>query len=319
MSHPPSPIPHPVIELDRTAPLPLAEQLVEAMRYEVASGKYRPGARLPSTREMGKRLDVSFHTVRKAYQRLAEEGLLDVRRGGGYTVLERQTLSKAERLERGAGVVEEGDPPSSSGLGLDEDEVEYVVQEGLQFVERPDGRRRLAFAAGYRELAESGAEHASAALQERVAAVVLSELGAAGALDGLVVPMAALRAVRAARPDAEIVGAAVEYPLDALERIARLGTGEALGLVTRFADAVAPLSDEVRARTGFAGPVSGLPVDADRRQLETVVRRSAVVAYTPQARRRVRPVLQRLGAAGLELAPSLAAGSLARVRSALGA
>ena len=305
-----------MIDLDRDAPLPIAEQLVEALRYEIGSGRYRPGERLPSTRGLGQQLDVSFHTVRKAYQRLAEEGLLDVRRGGGYTVLERQTLSKAERLERGAGVVEEA-IHKLVGLGLGEDEVEYVVQEGLQFFERPDGRRRLAFAAGYRELAESGAEHASAALQERVAPVLLADLGA-GALDGLVVPLASLRAARGALPDAEIVGAAVEYPLDVLERVARLGTAEPLGLVTRHADAVAPLSDEVRARTGFAGPVLGLPVDADKRQLETVVRRAAVVVYTPQARRRVRPVLQRLGASGAELAASLAPASLARIRDALG-
>ena len=78
-----------MIELDRDAPLPLAEQLVEAMRYEIASGRYRPGSGLPSTRVMGDQLGISFHTVRKAYQRLAEEGIVDVRRGGGYVVLRR--------------------------------------------------------------------------------------------------------------------------------------------------------------------------------------------------------------------------------------
>ncbi len=107
------------------------------------------------------------------------------------------------------------------------------------------------------------------------------------------------------------------YPLDVLERVARLGPGESLGLVTRYADAVAPLSDEVRTRTGFSGSVLGLPVDADRRQLETVVRQSALVVYTPQARRRVRPVLQRSGTPHAELVPTLAPASLARIRDAL--
>ncbi len=72
-------------------------------------------------------------------------------------------------------------------------------------------------------------------------------------------------------------------------------------------------------RTGFAGPILGLPVDADRRQLETVVRQSALVVYTPQARRRVRPVLQQRQAAAVELAPTLAPESLARLRDVLGA
>ncbi|MBC12224.1 hypothetical protein B1759_00885 [Rubrivirga sp. SAORIC476] len=305
-----------MIELDRDAPLPLAEQLVEAMRYEIASGRYRPGSGLPSTRVMGDQLGISFHTVRKAYQRLAEEGIVDVRRGGGYVVLERQTLSRAERLERGAGVVEEA-LHKLVGLGLNDEEVEYVVQEGLQFFERPGVRRTLVFAAGYRELAESGAEQAGAALQERVIPSLLTDLADLDTLDGLVVALPDLRTARRARPTAEIVGAAVEYPLDVLERIARLGPGESLGLVSRHADAVAPLSDEIRSRTGFAGTLLGLPVDADRRQVETVVRQSAFVAYTPQARRRVRPLLQRMETPNAEMVPTLAPASLARIRDAL--
>ncbi|WP_420457420.1 GntR family transcriptional regulator [Rubrivirga sp.] len=305
-----------MIELDRDAPLPIGEQLVQGLRYEIASGRYRPGSRLPSTRVLGDQLEISFHTVRKAYQKLAEEGIVDVRRGAGYVVVERQPLSRAERLERGAGVVEDA-LHKLVGLGLGDDEVEYVVQEGLQFFERPGTRRALVFAAGYRELAESGAEQAGAALQERVTASLLTELGTLAQVDGLVVALPDLRAARRALPDAEIVGAAVEYPLDVLERVARLGPGESLGLVTRWADAVAPLSDEVRRRTGFAGPLLGLPVDADRRQLETVVRQSDVVVFSPQARRRVRPVLQRLSTPHAELAPTLAPASLARIRDAL--
>ena len=306
-----------MIELDRDAPLPLADQLVEAMRYEIASGRYRPGARLPSTRALGEQLGISFHTVRKGYQKLAEEGVVDVRRGGGYVVVERQALSRAERLERGAGVVEEA-LHKLVGLGLSDAEVDYAVQEGLQFFERPGGARALVFAARYRELAESGAEQASAALQERVAPALASDLAGLDRVDGLVVPLPELRAARGLRPEAETVGAAIDYPYAALEHVASLGAGEALGLVTRWADAVAPLSDDVRRRTGFAGAVLGLPVDGERRQLDAVLRQAALVAYTPQARRRVRPLLQAAQTPHAELAPSLAPAALARLREVLG-
>ena len=307
-----------MIELDREAPLPLADQLVEALRYEIGAGRHRPGARLPSTRALGDQLDISFHTVRKAYQRLADEGLLDVQRGGGYVVVERQALSRSERLERGAGVVQDA-LHKLVGLGLSDEEVDYVVEEGLQFYERPGGARALVFAARYRELAESGAEQAGAALQERMSAALLSDLAGDDRLDGLVVPLPSLRAARQSRPQAEIVGAVVLYPLDVLERVARLTSGEAVGLITRHADAVAPLSDELRARTGFAGPLLGLPVDADRRQIETVVRQAELVVYTPQARRRIRPVLQKQDTPSVEIAATLAPESLARIRDVLGA
>ena len=307
-----------MIELDRDAPLPLADQLVEAMRYEIASGRYRPGSQLPSTRALAEQVGISFHTVRKGYQKLAEEGVLDVRRGGGYVVVERQALSRTERMERGAAVVEEA-LHRLVGLGLTDAEVDYAVQEGLQFFERPGAARALVFMAGYRELAESGAEQASAALQERVAPALTSDAGGLDRLDGLVVPLPGLRAARQALPDAEVVGAQIDYPFEVLERIASLGPGEPLGLVTRYADAVAPLSDDVRRRTGFAGSVLGLPVDGDRRQLDTVLRRSALVVFTPQARRRVRPLLQKAGTPHAELAPTLAPSALAGLRDALGA
>ena len=306
-----------MIELDRDAPLPLAEQLVEAMRYEVASGKYAPGARLPSTRVLGKQLDISFHTVRKAYQRLAEEGILDVRRGGGYIVIERQILSKAERLERGAAVVEEA-LHKLVGLGLDESEVIYVVNEGVEFFERPGGSRSLVFAASCRELAESGAEQAGAALQDRVVPVALKDLEGMTDLDGVIVPMPDVSRARRSAPEAEAVGTSLQYPLDVLERIARLGSSESLGLITRYPDGVAPLSDDIRRLTGFGGPLLALAIEADRLQVETVVRQAALVAFSPQARRRVRPILNRLGAASVEFAPSLATASLARIRDAFG-
>ena len=171
-----------MIELDRDAPLPLADQLVEAMRYEIASGRYRPGARLPSTRALGDQLGISFHTARKAYQKLAEEGLLDVRRGGGYIVIERQILSRAERMERGAGVVQEA-LHKLVGLGLSDAEVDYAVQEAVQFFERPGTARSLVFVADYRELAESGAEQSAAALQERVAPALSADLPGLARLD----------------------------------------------------------------------------------------------------------------------------------------
>ena len=306
-----------MIELDRDAPLPLADQLVEGLRYEIAAGRYRPGARLPSTRALAEQIGISFHTVRKAYQRLAEDGTLEVRRGGGYHVAERPSLSRTDRLERAAGVVQDA-LHKLVGLGLSDDEVDYVFQEQIQFFERPGPKRSLYFAASYRELAESGAEHATSALQERVLPTTFGELTEGSSADGLVVPLADLRQARQLVPDADIVGVPITYPLAVLERLARLDAPDALGLVTRQSDAVPPLADIIHTLTGYAGQIMGLPVEADRRQLETVLRQAALVIYTPQARRRIRPLLQRLDVASAELAPSIPSVGLSRIRETLG-
>ena len=305
-----------MITLDRAAPLQIADQIAQGLRYEIGAGTYRAGERLPSTRAFGETLGVSFHTVRKAYQVLAGEGALVVRQGGGYSVAEQTALTRAERLERAAGVVQDA-LHRLVGLGLSEDEMEYAVEEGLQFYERPGLRRTLVFAAPYRELAESGAEQASSALQERVAGVLIGELPANA--DGVVAPLASLRDVRRALPDAEAVGVVVHYPQAVLEAVARLGEAETLTLVTRYADSIAPLLDELGARTGFVGHAVALTVEADRRAVEAALRQARLVLFTPQARRRLRTALAGFDVPALELAPALAPESLARVRDALAA
>ncbi|MEU4749760.1 GntR family transcriptional regulator, partial [Micromonospora tulbaghiae] len=52
-------------------------QLLEA----ILDGRLRPGERLPPTRELARRLDVSRNTVAVAYERLTAEGLLTARVG----------------------------------------------------------------------------------------------------------------------------------------------------------------------------------------------------------------------------------------------
>ena len=305
-----------MITLDRDGPLQIADQIVEGLRYEIGAGTYRPGERLPSTRAMGETLGVSFHTVRKAYQVLAAEGALVVRQGGGYSVAERTALTRSERMERAAGVVQDALHRLVS-LGLSEDEMEYAVEEGLQFYERPGRRRALLFVAPYRELAESGAEQATSALQERVHAVVTGDLTVRTEAEGVVAPLGVLREVRRVLPHVEAVGVVVHYPQAALEAVARLGPTETLALVTRYGDAIAPLLDDVGARTGFEGHAVALTVEAERRQVEAALRQARLVLYTPQARRRLRTALAGLETAAVELTPTLSPESLVRIREAL--
>lgn len=304
-----------MIELDRDAALPIAEQLVEQLRYHLAAGRYRTGERLPSTRTLADRLGISFHTVRKAYQRLESEGLLEGKVGGGFYVAERPTLSAAERRERGAAIVQEA-LQKLVALGLSEDETEYLFEEQRQFFESPGVRRKLLCAAAFRERAESLAEQLTGALQERVEPVAVADVGRHADADVVFAPFPLLAPVLQAASGAEAVG--VQYALthDVLARLARLGPGDTLGLVTRSSDALGPLTEEVRAATGFAGQVLAMTVEGERRRLETLLRQSDLVAYTPQVRRRLRPLLGETP--HVELAPVVAADTLAHVREVAG-
>ena len=73
----------PRIRVDTTLAVPIWSQIEEAVRHLVASGALRPGDLLPSVRDLAREQRINPNTVAKAYQRLAEAGVLETRRGEG--------------------------------------------------------------------------------------------------------------------------------------------------------------------------------------------------------------------------------------------
>ena len=90
--------PAPGIRVDPTLPVPLWSQIEESVRHLVASGRLRPGEVLPSVRDLARDQRINPNTVAKAYQRLAEVGILETRRGEGTFVAEHPpAMPAAER------------------------------------------------------------------------------------------------------------------------------------------------------------------------------------------------------------------------------
>jgi DNA-binding transcriptional regulator YhcF (GntR family) len=64
----------------------LPEQIVTQVRMAVLAGDLRPGEKLPSVRGLARRFELHHNTVSAAYRRLAQEGLVTLRRGSGVYV-----------------------------------------------------------------------------------------------------------------------------------------------------------------------------------------------------------------------------------------
>ena len=75
-----------IVDIDRTDPTPLYQQLKAGIAGLVQGGLLPPGARLPSTRELSVSLGVNRNTVIAAYQELEVEGLVISHVGRGTSV-----------------------------------------------------------------------------------------------------------------------------------------------------------------------------------------------------------------------------------------
>lgn len=70
------------------SPAPLYEQVVAAVKREVAAGRLKPGDPLPSLRVLSADLLVSLITIKRAYEDLERDGVIYSRQGLGAFVAE---------------------------------------------------------------------------------------------------------------------------------------------------------------------------------------------------------------------------------------
>jgi DNA-binding transcriptional regulator YhcF (GntR family) len=75
------------VNVDRSDPLPLHDQVAAQIRRAIADGEAGPGERLPLAKDLAAVLGVNKNTVLRALHLLREEGLLEFRRGRGITVV----------------------------------------------------------------------------------------------------------------------------------------------------------------------------------------------------------------------------------------
>ncbi len=86
------------ILVDPSDSTPIWSQIEEGLRRLVASGALAAGAPVPSVRDLARELSINPATVAKAYQGLAEAGVLTVRRGEGtYVADAAPAIRRAER------------------------------------------------------------------------------------------------------------------------------------------------------------------------------------------------------------------------------
>jgi GntR family transcriptional regulator/MocR family aminotransferase len=76
-----------LLSVTREGSRTLGAQIEDQLRRAIREGTLKAGARVPSTRDLARQLDVSRHTVVEADAQLAAEGYLVLRQGARPRVL----------------------------------------------------------------------------------------------------------------------------------------------------------------------------------------------------------------------------------------
>jgi len=70
-----------LLSIDEHDRRPIYQQIVGQVREQVRSGRLKTGDELPSVRELADGLGINMHTVRNAYLKLRDQGIITMRLG----------------------------------------------------------------------------------------------------------------------------------------------------------------------------------------------------------------------------------------------
>lgn len=111
--------------------IPIYLQIMEQIQRDIISGRYRPGDKLPSVRELAVEAAVNPNTMQKALSELERGGLVYSQRTSGRFITEDEELLKELKKERAGRYLAEF-VENMYNLGLKDDEILTLLNEKLK-------------------------------------------------------------------------------------------------------------------------------------------------------------------------------------------
>ena len=89
------------MKLMQNSGVPIYQQIADSFKTDILAGRYEQGEFLPSIRGLAKDLKISVITTMKAYEQLADEGLITAAQGKGFYVNAQDSeMIKEQHLRR---------------------------------------------------------------------------------------------------------------------------------------------------------------------------------------------------------------------------
>lgn len=116
------------IILNHSSMVPIYEQLMDQIKTEIIQSVLKEGEALPSVRTLAGELRISALTVKKAYDRLEEEGFVTTVHGKGTYVSASDRQLAVEARRRMVETDFENAIDRAISIGMDQEEILQVVQ-----------------------------------------------------------------------------------------------------------------------------------------------------------------------------------------------
>ena len=116
------------IILNNSSMIPIYEQLLDQVKREIISGALKENEVLPSVRALSAELRISSLTVKKAYDRLEEEGFVITVHGKGTYVAATDMQLAAEARRKAVEDELAVTIQRAAAIGLSKEEIKEIVQ-----------------------------------------------------------------------------------------------------------------------------------------------------------------------------------------------
>ncbi|MBN2182018.1 MAG: GntR family transcriptional regulator [Sedimentisphaerales bacterium] len=120
------------LHLDYQSGEAIYRQIVEQIKYKIASGELKPTEQLPSIRELAKMLKINPRTVVKAYEELQSGGLVVRRQGQGVFIRDGQAAVPVQTRNKLLQEMARRMLAEASRLGASEEQVKDVFDNVMK-------------------------------------------------------------------------------------------------------------------------------------------------------------------------------------------
>jgi len=121
-----------LISIDKDDARPLYLQIVIQLKEQICKGTLKQGDELPSVRELADNLGINMHTVRSAYIKLREQGIINLALGRRATIArlkqpDNKKLTEAEITARLQELMTD-----ALLMGLKPDEIQQLLSQQIE-------------------------------------------------------------------------------------------------------------------------------------------------------------------------------------------